>query len=104
MVLGRSEASLRRYLSQLTGRDRVQFVVMDLSETYRKIVQQYFPKAKIVADRFHVIRLVNHHFLKVWSQQDPIGRKNRGLISLMRRHHWKLTAEQQIKLNQYLEQ
>jgi transposase len=104
VVLGRSEASLRRYLSQLTGRDRVQFVVMNLSETYRKIVQQYFPKAKIVADRFHVIRLVNHHFLKVWSQQDPIGRKNRGLISLMRRHHWKLTAEQQIKLNQYLEQ
>jgi transposase len=82
VVLGRSEASLRHYLSQLTGRDRVQFVVMDLSETYRSIVQHYFPNAKIVADRFHVIRLVNQHFLQVWNQQDPIGRKNRGLLSL----------------------
>jgi transposase len=104
VVLGRSEASLRRYLSQLTGRDRVQFVVMDLSETYRKIVQQYFPKAKIVADRFHVIRLVNQHFLNVWNQQDPVGRKNRGLLSLMRRHHWNLSYEQQHNLLHYLEQ
>ncbi|WP_108645456.1 ISL3 family transposase [Polynucleobacter rarus] len=104
VVLGRSEASLRRYLSQLTGRDRVQFVVMDLSETYRKIVQQYFPQAKIVADRFHVIRLVNQHFLQVWNQQDPVGRKNRGLLSLMRRHHWNLSPEQQLNLRRYLEQ
>jgi len=103
VVLGRSEASLRRYLSHLTGRDRVKFVVMDLSETYRKIVQQYFPNAKIVADRFHVIRLVNQHFLQVWNQQDPLGRKNRGLLSLMRRHHWNLTPEQQQNLSQYLE-
>ena len=103
VVLGRSEASLRRYLSHLTGRDRVKFVVMDLSETYRKIVQQYFPNAKIVADRFHVIRLVNQHFLQVWNQQDPVGRKNRGLLSLMRRHHWNLTLEQQQNLSQYLE-
>ena len=103
VVLGRSEASLRRYLSHLTGRDRVKFVVMDLSETYRKIVQQYFPNAKIVADRFHVIRLVNQHFLQVWNQQDPVGRKNRGLLSLMRRHHWNLASEQQQNLSQYLE-
>jgi hypothetical protein len=34
-----------------------------------------------VADRFHVIRLVNQHFLNVWNQQDPVGRKNRGLLS-----------------------
>ena len=77
---------------------------MDLSETYRKIVKQYFPNAKIIADRFHVIRLVNQHFLQVWNQQDPVGRKNRGLLSLMRRHHWNLTPEQQQKLFQYLAQ
>jgi transposase len=54
---------------------------MDLSETYRQIVRQYFPNAMIVADRFHVVRLVNQHFLKLWQQQDPVGRKNRGLLS-----------------------
>jgi transposase len=104
VVLGRSEASLKGYLSRLQGRDQVKFVVMDLSETYRSIVQRYFPNAKIIADRFHVIRLVNHHFLKMWQQHDPVGRKNRGLLSLMRRHQWNLKFEQKINLNEYLDQ
>ncbi|CAM5317201.1 ISL3 family transposase [Eoetvoesiella caeni] len=104
VVLGRSEPSLRRYLSRLPGREQVKVVVMDLSETYRQIVRQYFPNAKIVADRFHVVRLVNQHFLKLWQQHDPEGRKHRGLLSLMRRHAWNLSAEQRQRLAQYLEQ
>ena len=91
VVLGRSEARLEGYLKQLPGREQVKVVVMDLSETYRRIVKRYFPNAQIVADRFHVVRLVNHHFLKLWQQQDPEGRKNRGLLGLMRRHHWNLS-------------
>jgi transposase len=100
--LGRSEPRLRRYLKGLKGRDRVQVVVMDLSETYRSIARRYFPNATIVADRFHVVRLINQHFLKVWQQYDPQGRKNRGLISLMRRHQWRLSDEQQANLMNYL--
>ena len=68
------------------------------------LMQRYFPNAKIIADRFHVIRLVNHHFLKMWQQHDPVGRKNRGLLSLMRRHQWNLKFEQKINLNEYLDQ
>jgi transposase len=104
VVLGRSEPSLKGYLCRLQGRDLVRVVVMDLSETYRNIVRKYFPNAQIVADRFHVVRLVNQHFLKLWQQQDPEGRKNRGLLSLMRRHHWKLEPKQQIALQAYLSQ
>ncbi|WP_203583549.1 transposase, partial [Sheuella amnicola] len=33
-----------------------------------------------------------------------LGRKNRGLLSLMRRHQWKLTDQQQDNLAKYLEQ
>lgn len=36
-----------------------QLTVMDLSETYRSIARGYFPNATIVADRFHVVRLIN---------------------------------------------
>ena len=102
VVLGRSEPSLRSYLKRLPGKENVRVIVMDLSETYRRIAQQYFPNAMIVADRFHVVRLVNQHFLKLWQQHDPEGRKNRGLLSLMRRHHWKLSAVQKERLHQYL--
>lgn len=100
--LGRSEASLRPYLKNLRDRGNVQVVVMDLSETYRSIARQYFPGATIVADRFHVVRLINQHFLKLWQQHDPEGRKNRGLISLMRRHQWNLSDEQHANLMHYL--
>ena len=77
---------------------------MDLSETYRAIARKYFPNALIVADRFHVVRMVNQHFLKLWQSQDPEGRKNRGLLSLMRRHHWNLSSVQKERLHQYLAQ
>ena len=100
--LGRSESSLRRYLQGVEGKDQVQIVVMDLSETYRSIARRHFPNAKIVADRFHVVRLINQHFLKLWQQHHQEGRKNRGLLSLMRRHKWHLSDEQHAKLMDYL--
>jgi transposase len=102
VVLGRSEAALESYLAKLQGKDRVRVVCMDLASSYRALVRQHFPNARIVADRFHVIRLINHHFLACWRDLDPAGSKNRGLLSLMRRHRHKLTAEQQVRLAGYL--
>lgn len=103
VILGRSEKSLESSLSALPERDKVKVVIMDLSETYRTISRRYFPNAKIVADRFHVIRLLNHHFLKVWQSIDPEGRKNKGLLSPMRRHESKLDVLQKQKLFKYFE-
>jgi len=103
VVLGRSEASLEGYLRRLNDKEKVEVVCMDLSTTYRSIARKHFPNAKIVADRFHVIRLVNHHFLTCWKQIDPVGSKNRGLLSLMRRHPKNLKdAEQESRLKAYL--
>jgi len=52
--------------------------------------------------RFHVIWLVNHHFLLAGRQLDPLGSRHRGLLSLMRRHVEKLSAEQKLRLRRYL--
>ena len=81
-MLGRSEASLEAYLAKLEGKERVRVVCMDLASVYRALVRMHFPKAKIVADRFHVIRLVNLHFLACWKELDPVGSKHCGLLSL----------------------
>ncbi|MFO7928557.1 MAG: transposase [Candidatus Humimicrobiaceae bacterium] len=102
VVLGRRESALDAYFSRLGIKEEVQVIVMDLSKPYKNIVRKYFPNAKIVTDRFHVIRLINYHFLKVWSDIDPIGRKNRGLLSLMRRHRWNLSTDQIKNLYSYL--
>ena len=102
VVLGRSELSLEGYLGKLKGKDRVKEVCMDLSTGYRSLVKKHFPQATIVADRFHVIRVVNHHFLACWKQIDPVGSKHRGLLSLMRRHRHNLSPEQHSRLSRYL--
>lgn len=104
IVLGRSEQSLRRYLSDLPGKHQVRVILMDLSETYRSIAKKYFGNALVVADRFHVIRLINQQFVKTWGELDEVGRKHRGLLSLMRRHpdHFK-NEEQKQRLLNYLE-
>jgi transposase len=104
VVLGRSELSLASYFQKLEGKAEVRVVCMDLSTTYRSLVRLHFPNARIVADRFHVIRIINHHFLACWKQIDAVGSKNRGLLSLMRRHRHNLKPEQQPRLAAYLAQ
>lgn len=103
VVLGRSELSLESYLNKLEGKSEVQVVCMDLAPVYRSLVRKHFPNARIVADRFHVIRIVNHHFLACWREIDPVGCKNRGLLSLMRRHQKNLSPEQRVRLAAYFE-
>jgi len=103
VTLGRSEMSLSSYLRNMPDKKNCRVIVMDLSETYRSIAKKHFSHAMIVADRFHVVKLINHHFLKTWSELDEVGRKNRGLLSLMRRHRKNLSPEQDIKLRRYLQ-
>ncbi len=88
VTLGRSELSLREYVTKIPNRDNCKVVVMDMCEPFRNVAKMHFPKALIVADRFHVVKLINHHFLKTWAELDHVGRKHRGLLSLMRRHAW----------------
>ncbi len=101
ITLGRSQKSLAKYMEQLKGKENVKMVCIDLSRTYRSLVKKHFPNAAIVADRFHVIRLVNHHFLKAWKVLDPVAGKSRGMLSLMRRHEKNLKPEQKEKLKKY---
>ena len=103
VVLGRSELALEAYFQRLPGKSRVKVVCLDLSSTYRAIIRKHFPQALIVADRFHVIRLINHHFLATWRSLDPTGSQNRGLLSLIRRHPQNLKPEQQVRLQAYLD-
>jgi transposase len=102
VVLGRSELSLEAYFQKLEGKAEVRVVCMDLATSYRSLVRLHFPNARIVADRFHVIRIINHHFLACWRDIDPVSSKHRGLLSLMRRHRHNLRPDQQLRLMAYL--
>ena len=59
LVPGRVGSVLHQSLSHIPGRERVEYVTMDLSITYRSFAKSFFPNAKIVADHFHVVRLLH---------------------------------------------
>lgn len=97
---GRSEAELRTYLRSLRGRERVRVVCIDLSNTYRAIIRRWFPRAKIVADRFHAIRLVGQHLFKLARQLCPPLGWNRAWLGLLRRRSDRLDPAQHQRLAQ----
>ena len=103
VVQGRSESEMRTYLTQLKGKENVRIICMDLSSPYRKLAQRYFPNAQIVADRFHVVRLVLYHLTKVTVSLDPELRyKRRGVSKWMRTNRVNLNDSQRQNLDEYL--
>ena len=61
-------------------------VCMDLCSQFRSVVQRLFPRAKIVADRFHVIRLVIDTLLDFSREAEPDIRWQRGIIAMLRKN------------------
>ncbi|CZP75510.1 Transposase and inactivated derivatives [Legionella pneumophila] len=102
IVKGRREVDLNHYLNSLKGKERVQVVCMDLSSTYRSLVKKHFPNAKIVADRFHVIRLVQHQCMMTYRELSSSIKNNRGLLALLRTKPDKLTPHKKIKRDSFL--
>lgn len=68
MCKGKDKASIASLVENYTGRENVKVVVIDLSSSYRSIVHQLFPNAKIVADKFHALRLLNPALMKLRKQ------------------------------------
>lgn len=51
--------AVKRQIDRIPGRENVRVATIDLSQPYRKLVREMFPNAKIVADKFHVVRLLH---------------------------------------------
>ena len=104
IVKGRSEQDLRDYLNNLKGKERVRVVCIDLSSTYRSIIKKYFPNAKIVADRFHVIRLIQHQCMMTYRELSNKVKSNRGVLAILRTRPDRLSTHQKTKLAQFLKE
>lgn len=97
VVRGRREKELKEYLQQLPGKERVKVICMDLSSTYRSLVKKYFPNAMIVADRFHVIRLIQHQCMMTCRELSSEIKNNRGIFALLRTRPDNLSDEKKVK-------
>lgn len=64
IALGKDRATLLEQLNQIPGRENVKVVVIDMSGSYKSLVRELFPNAEIVADKFHVLRLLTPQIMK----------------------------------------
>lgn len=60
MLENRNKDTVIRYLQRLPNKDNIQYVSMDMWNPYRDAVKAVLPNAKIVIDKFHVVRMANN--------------------------------------------
>ena len=88
-------------------RAKVKKVVMDLSTLFRSVAKQLFPEAKIIADKFHVIRVVINSLENVRKRiqkefHDAKRKWFKRSRHLLLKPEYKLTDEDKIELNRML--
>ena len=72
----RNVGELCKMVSYIPGRERVKNAVCDLSKPYKSFIKHHFPNAKIIADKFHVVRLLNPAINKYRKEITGDKRKN----------------------------
>jgi transposase len=98
VVPGKSAKDLEPFLARLKGRERVKVVCIDLSSTYRSIIRKWFPNARIVADRFHVVRVIQRHFITLCREIMGEDADKRKASALLRTNPKNLDAARRLRL------
>jgi transposase len=101
VVKGRTSTELEVALQHIPGRENVQYVVMDLCEPFRNFARSFFPKAQLVADKFHVLRLL---FGAINRRRKEITGDRRSLLvrRLLLRNGFHLPSTERWMLGQWL--
>ncbi len=77
VVAGQGRQKVEEYLDSLLNPERVKGVAMDMHEAFRQAVQMCLPQAKVVVDKFHLIRHINGALDKVRSRLQGGNRRGK---------------------------
>lgn len=82
LLANRNKETIIKYLSQLDGHEYIQYVTMDMWRPYIDAVEDVLPQAKIVIDKFHVIKMANEALKRVRKSflESLTPKKRRGLM------------------------
>jgi transposase len=64
LALGKTGEDLRRDLAHIPGRENVKNVVIDMCDPFKNFAREFFPNSILIADKFHVLRLLSPTILK----------------------------------------
>lgn len=65
LLANRNQDTIAKYLTGLKGKDKVQYVAMDMWRPYRSAVNAVLPQATVVIDKFHIVKMANEALEKV---------------------------------------
>jgi transposase len=82
MLPNRDKKTVTNYLYNLQGKKEIQYVAMDMWTPYRDAVTAAIPDARIVIDKFHVVRMANDAVEKVRKslREQLTPKQRRGLM------------------------
>jgi len=104
IVQGKSTEQLKSALEYIPGRENVKWVVMDMCDSFRKFVREFFPNACIVSDKFHLLRLVTPSILTTLKQVSvPSWMDRRKMRSLVLSRPQNLDYFESSKLYRFLD-
>lgn len=103
VVNGKTVESMKNALAYIPGRERVEQAVIDMCDPFKKFIADFFPNALIIADKFHVLRLLNPAINKARTEITGDKRSNPVRRLLLRNRH-KLKYYERNALDLWLEQ
>jgi len=89
-VLGKKPERVEMKIDHIAGAENVDWAVIDLSTTYRKLINRIFPNARIVSDKFHVLRLFTKALRAIRHQTKIDDQRKIPPLSLMLKSRKKL--------------
>lgn len=107
LLPNRNKETILLYLSGLEGHQQVQYVAMDMWAPYKDAVEAVMPQARIVIDKFHVIKMANEAFERVRKsyRESLTPKQRRGLMHdrfvMLKREH-DLNDREALKLSGWL--
>ena len=102
VVHGKTAAGLEHNLTYIKGRENVKNVALDMCDPFKKFAREHFPNARITADKFHVLRLLNPAINK--TRKDITGdQRGNPVRRLLLMNSKKLDYEQKWALNKWLD-
>lgn len=87
VVNGKTVQDLKTQLDYIPGRERVENVTIDMCDPFKKFVSEFFPNAKLTADKFHVLRLTNPMINRARTEITGDQRSNPVRVLLLRNRH-----------------
>ena len=101
---GKGQETLKVFAAEVIAKkglpDNVQVISQDMSPSFQAGARAHFPKAKIVFDRFHIMKMINEALdtvRKSETRDNPVLKKSR--MSLLKNEN-NLSTEQKAKLEE----